>query len=98
MSNGKRRHTGGGAEAVARALARSLHDGTELGRYAAICLDCGRKGLCIESLNEWGGINTSWIGFRTILPRSKRLMDDPDAMEPRCFCGSSKVVAGLGDY
>ena len=73
---------------------RTRNTGTEVARYALVCLDCGQKGFCVESLNEWGGVSTSWEGFLSVLPRSKRLIetDDSDAMDPRCICGSTRIT------
>jgi hypothetical protein len=76
-----------------RAIALSMHTGPEEGRYPMVCLDCGREGHCVESLNDWGGISTWFDGFENIPSISEIDVDaDFDAMEPLCFCGSTRIV------
>jgi hypothetical protein len=67
----------------------------DLDKYKAVCLDCGRKGYCVESPTDWGTVHTRWEGFKNWPPSKHqiRMGHDPDEMIPRCACGGSRVVA-----
>jgi hypothetical protein len=82
------------ADAIRRPILLSAQVGPEQDRYEMLCLDCGHKGYCVESLNDWGGTTTWWHGFINLVPNIEDIEDpdDSDAMEPLCICGSTRIV------
>lgn len=65
--------------------------------YKATCVACGRKGVCIESSDDWNRLATSWEGFNCRPP-------DPTAVGRKrvdarqsvgvCQCGSTRFTLG----
>lgn len=66
-------------------------------RYEAICKQCGKSGVVIESSDEWGRYARHYEGFENLEPDVNavgRLRQDRRQMHGRCTCGSTSIVTG----
>jgi hypothetical protein len=66
-------------------------------KYEACCESCGKKGFCIESMDDWNRTATEWIGFDTKQPDAyevTRKRVGARDLQPVCDCGKSRVVRG----
>jgi hypothetical protein len=69
----------------------------EHSKYEARCQNCKKSGFCIRSSDDWGRSATRWIGFKNIPPSPTsvgRKRADQRDNDPKCSCGSGKVVIG----
>src|SRR5579863_6619043 len=66
----------------------------EYSRVEAVCQQCGKRGVCVEGLDDWGRSSTTWEGFENVSPHSSaigRKRADSRDMTPLCICGSSNI-------
>jgi hypothetical protein len=66
-------------------------------KYEAYCKNCGKKGFCIESQDDWGQSKTQWVGFETRAPDHYEVIRKrvgADELLPVCDCSKPKVVRG----
>ncbi|HTV40685.1 MAG TPA: hypothetical protein VMF08_08920 [Candidatus Sulfotelmatobacter sp.] len=65
--------------------------------YEAHCEDCGAKGFCISSSDNWGRSETSWEGFKSEKPDATSVIRQRVSardMVPVCKCGSRRIKVG----
>lgn len=69
--------------------------GWEHDRFKALCADCGRSGVVIESSDDWGRYARRYEGFENVEPDPTavgRLRQDRRQMDGKCSCGSTNIV------
>lgn len=71
--------------------------GWEYSKYAAVCSECGRQGVCIKGSDDWCRTSTSWEGFKDQAADPNAIVRkraDPRDSRALCECGSDKIVIG----